>query len=629
MSINVSQNAMFAIKAFKKGLAPDPVMSVNEWADNYRILPSESSSEPGRYRTDRMPYLEEIAFELSPQSPTPEVTVIKGTQLGFTELGNNVLFTYADLYPCPMLLILPTEAAVRTHSSAKLWPSISASERLKDKIRQKKSKDGSTATSLMFNGGSIALGWSNSPATFASMSRRIVINDDVDRWPVEVEGGEPLDLAWNRAEAFPNNKKIYNNSSPAEANKSKIQPKYETSSQGLYTMKCPFCSDDVVFEKDHFKFNYDENYQLTDDVVFVCEHCGSCIEEYQKHEMMKKENGARFVHKFPNRTHKGFRVPSYYSPFARWNDMFQKYLDAYKEMKLFKKNTKMKGWINTKDAKVWEEKIEKVDIGIFTNRHEKYSADVPNGAYILTAGVDTQNDRLEVEIVGWGKYGESWSIDYKILEGDPKYPKVWSKLDKVLETTYKHESGIDMKIMGLGIDSGGHRTQYVYDYCRPRFDMNVFCLKGDKAVETPILKTKASKVSDGTVRLYSIGVNSAKDTINSQMTIKEHGPGYMHYPKKDIYDEAYFKQLTAEKKEKTTGRWVKFRERNEAIDVRVYAMATLRILENMYFPTGIDWDDIEEEFNIKIEEHINNIDYSEESYNQTGTDNYNDWRNQY
>jgi phage terminase large subunit GpA-like protein len=628
MSINITGDARLVVQAFKNGLKPDPLMSVHEWSDEYRILPSESSGEPGKYRTARMPYLEEIAYELSPQSKTSEVTVIKGTQLGFTELGNNVLFCYAHLYPCPMLQILPTENTVKTHAQSKIWPSIRASEALKNKIREKKSKDGSTNTELLFNGGSIKLGWSNSPATFASNSRRVVINDDVDRWPIEVEEGDPLDLAWNRTEGFPTNKKVYNNSSPGRAGSSKIQPKYDSSSQGIYTMKCPHCSGDVVFEKDGFKFDHDEHYQLIGDVIFICEYCGSFIEEHQKHEMMKKENGARFVHKYPERSHRGFRVPSYYSPFAKWNEIFQKYLDAYKQMKVEKKNIKMKGWVNTKDAKVWEEQIQKVDISLFTNRHEEYNADVPNGAYILTAGVDTQNDRLEVEIVAWGKYGESWSIDYKILEGDPKFPNVWSKLDKILETTYKHESGIDMRIMGVGIDSGGQRTQYVYDYCRPRFDMNVFCLKGDNAVETPILKTKVSKVSDGTVRLFMVGVNSAKDIINSQMTIKEQGPGYMHYPKKDIYDERYFKQLTAEKKEETTGRWVKFRDRNEAIDVRVYSMATLRILESMYYPNGMDWDEIEEEFHIRVEEAMNNADYGDDE-ESTGTDNFNDWRDNY
>lgn len=613
------------LRYFKKGFEPDPLMTVSEWADNFRVLPSESSSQPGQYRTETMPYLEEIAYELSPQSPTDEVSVIKGTQLGFTELGNNMLFCYADLYPCPMLQILPTETAVKTHALSKLWPSIEASPRLKNTFKKRKTQDGSSIYSLMFKGGNIALGWSNSPATFASSSRRIVINDDVDKWPDEIEGGNPLDLSKNRAETY-SNKKIYNNASPAKKHNSKILPKYETSSQGLYTMKCPHCGEDVVFEKDGFKFNYDENYQLIDDVVFVCSNNGCIIEEHQKYEMMKKENGARYVHKFPERKHKGYRVPSYYSPFAKWNEIFQSFLDARKEQKEKKISTKMASWMNTKDANVWEEKIEKLDVNEYLNRHEEYAAEVPNGVFILTAGVDTQDDRLECEVVGWGKYGESWSIAKLILEGDPKFPRVWQKLDNVLENSYKHESGIDMKILGMGIDSGGHRTDYVYNYCKTRVEQNVFCMKGDNSVETPILKSGISKNKDGSLRLYMIGVNSAKDVVYGQLTTKEVGPGYMHYPKKPEYNEEHFKQLTGEAKDKTTGRWKKFRTRNEALDLRVYAMATLRILENQYYPNGMDWDDIELEFNARVEEELNSTKQIQEEIVEH---NLGDWRDNY
>jgi phage terminase large subunit GpA-like protein len=625
--MSVPASAYALLNSFKEGLKPDPLMTVSEWADEYRILPSESSSEPGKYRTDRMPYLEEIAYELSPQSKTTEVSVIKGTQLGFTELGNNMLFCYSHLYPCPMLQILPTETAVRTHATSKLWPSINSSPVLKDKIRAKKTKDGSSTTEILFNGGSITLGWSNSPTTFASNSRRVVVNDDIDRWPLEVEGGCPVDLAWNRTEGYPNNKKVYNNASPAKKETSKIQPKYDNSSKGLYTMKCPHCGEDVVFEKDGFKFDHDEHYQLVGDVVFVCQANGCIIEEHMKHDMMKKENGARYVHKFPNRKHRGFRVPSYYSPFARWNEMFQKYLDAYQDMKLKKDTTKMAGWVNTKDAKVWEENFEQVDISILENRKEDYVADVPNGAYFLTAGVDTQNDRLEVEIVAWGKYGESWSVDYRILEGDPKYPKVWDKLDRVFETTYHHESGIEMTIAAMGIDSGGARTQYVYDYCRPRFDMNIWCFKGDKAVETPIVKSRVSRENKGNVPLFMIGVNSAKDILRAHILVENPGPGYMHFPNKPIYDSEHFKQLTAEKRD-NTGRWHKFRARNEGTDCRVYSMATLKVLENQHYPGGIDWDLIEEEFNERVEDELNNV-YHEDEEDTKENGNFNDWRDKY
>jgi len=619
------------ISYFKLALKPDPLISVNEWADKYRILPSESSSEPGRYRTNRMPYLEEIAFELSPQSNTSEVTVIKGTQLGFTELGNNMLFCYAHLYPCPMLQILFTESSVRTHVNSKIWPSINSSPILKKIIRPRKTKEGSSGTEMIFKGGSVSFAWSNSPATFSSNSRRVVIEDDVDRWPLEVEGGCPIDLGINRAEGFPNNKKIYVNSSPAKKETSKIQPRYENSSQGLYMMKCPHCKEDIVFEKDGFKFEHDEHYHLTSDVVFVCPKNGCIIEEHMKHDMMKKSNGARFVHKYPKRKHRGFRVPSYYSPFARWNEIFQKYLDAYKDMKTKKDTIKMAGWTNTKDAKVWEEKIKKVDVSIFKNRHEQYNEEVPYGAYILTAGVDTQPDRLEIEIVGWGKYAQSWSIDYKVLNGDPNKKKVWDKLDRILEKSYKHESGIELKIMGVCIDSGGHNVDAVYDYCRPRYDMNIFCIKGAREIEAPILKASPSRVSNGTVRLYNIGVNAAKDKIiNTYMNEKEIGPGYMHYPdKKDIYNEKYFKQLTAEARDKKTGRWSKFRTRNEALDCRVYSFAALKIIENEFYPDGIDWDDVEHDFNLKVEYSINNQENNKRDIQVPKSNGFDNWRDEY
>lgn len=626
MSANITIDVNL-LKHFKKGFKPDPLMSVNKWADSYRVLPRESSSEPGDYRTERMPYLEEIACELSPQSKTTEVTVIKGTQLGFTELGNNLLFCYAHLYPCPMLQVLPTESAVRTHATSKIWPSIKASPVLNQKIRGTRTKDGSSKTELIFDGGSIMLGWSNSPTTFASNSRRVVILDDIDRWPSEIEGGDPVDLGINRAEGFPNNKKIYVNSSPAKKTTSKIQPRYENGSQALYTMKCPHCGEDLTFEKDGFKFEHDEDYILVGNVVYVCPTNGCIIEEYEKYKMMKKSYGARYVHKYPERLHKSYRVPSYYSPFAKWNEMFQMFLNAFKDMKQKNETIKMAGWVNTKDAQVWEEKIEKIDVNDFKDRHEEYNADVPNGAFILTAGVDTQDDRLEVEVVAWGKYGESWSIDKKILEGDPQFPRVWEKLDRILQHTYRHESGIDLKIMGMGIDSGGHKTEYVYNYCRIRSEMNVFCLKGDGAVETPILKSKTSRVSNGSLTLYMVGVNSAKDVIYGHLKTTEVGPGYMHFPNKPEYNDEHFKQLTSEKKDKITSRWSKFRARNEALDLRVYSMASLKILESQYYPNGMDWDEIETEFNMKVENELNTSKNIEEDSKHESD--YEDWRDKY
>jgi phage terminase large subunit GpA-like protein len=613
------------MRVFRSGLKPDPRMGIEEWADTYRVLPTESSSEPGRYRTSRMPYLREIYKELSPMSKTQEVVVMKSTQVGMTEVGNNILFCYADLYPCPILQILHTETAVRTHAKDKIWASIRASERLRAKFRDIKSKDGSSTTKLVFNGGSVDIGWSNTTATFASMSRRIVINDDVDRWPDDVGGeGDPLGLSKKRTDAFPN-RKIFTNSTPTTKENSKINKEYENSSMGLYNMKCPECGKYIVFEKKHFKFEHNETYELIDDVKFCCYECGSLISESEKISMMATENGAKWIHKHPHKEIRGFRLPAYYSPFFSWREIFRDYLIAYRLMKEQNDTRKMKVWTNTVDASTWEEKFDKVDTSRLKNNIEVYAAQVPQGVFMLTAGVDTQDDRLEVEVVGWGKYGESWSIDYHILDGDPKYPNVWQKLDNILQKSYSHESGLSLKILSSTIDTGGHRTGFVYEYCRPRFELGVFAIKGDTTIGTPIVKGRPSRDNKGKVPLYMIGVNSAKDIIHTQLMTREKGAGFMHFPKKPLYDESYFKQLTAEKRDEK-GRWEKFRQRNEALDVRVYAMAALEIYQMQNFPDGFDWDEIENEFLMTVENFIN---YNHEEVIEDENNDFSNWRDDY
>lgn len=576
----MSINPLF--QAFKSGLKPDKKMDISQWADNFRILPSESSSEPGRYRTDRMPYLQEIYEELSPQSKTQEVCVTKGTQLGFTELGNNMLFCYADLYPCPMLQVLHTETAVRTHAKDKIWSSIRKSPRLKEKFRDIKSKDGSSTTKLVFTGGSIDIGWSNTTATFASMSRRIVIMDDIDRWPDDVGGeGDPIELAKKRTDAFPN-RKIYINSTPTTVLRSKIHKSFEQSSQGHYEMKCPHCQKGVYFEKEHFKFDKNEEYELIGDVTFCCEHCGSLIKESHKNEMMKTENGAKWVHKYPDREVRGYRLPSFYSPFLRWNEIFKEFLEAYKLMKKTHYTKKMIVWENTRNARAWEEdQGEQLEGNFLLNRREDYTL-IPDDVIVLTCGVDTQDDRLEGEIKAWGYGEESWGIKTFRIEGKPSQDQVWRDLENIINATYKREDGTILRIACTCIDSGGHFTNEVYKFAKKWDHRRVYAVKGASIAGKPIISrpTTSNKLK---VKLFTIGVDTAKELIYSRLKFDTFGAGYMHFCKTQ-HDEEYFAQLTAEKLVTTYkhGRpqrvWKATRARNEAIDYTVYNLAALNIL---------------------------------------------------
>ena len=574
-------SALVYTKAFLQGLEPDPLITVSEWADRYRYLPKESSAEPGKWRTERFPFLREIMDALSPQDPTTEVKLIKGTQIGGTEIANNFLMCYMDIYPSPMLLMLPTETLMKKHRTMKLIPSIKSVPRLLAKIKPGKTKSDVGETTMMeFPGGSLMFGYSNSTANFRSLSFRVVCLDDVDGYPDDVNGeGSPIVLAKNRADNFPN-RKIYINSTPTIKGLSHIEREYEDSDQREYYMPCPFCKKLIKFEKENFVYEYDEeSYELTSDVRYACPECGSLIEEYHKTWMMDEKNGAKWIPQNPGHPYKGYRLPSYYSPigFLSWEKIFREYLKALKA-KNEGDDRKLKAWTNTRDASAYEEIFDSIDIDIakLLERKEQYKAPVPAGVYVLTAGVDTQDDRFEVEVVGWGEGYESWSIDYAIIHGDPALPETQQALDLYLQRLFEHESGNVMKIYATAIDTQGHKTEAMYNFCKKRYLKKIFAIRGGKDKDAPIATGRFSLRNKGKVPLFTIGVNAAKDEIYSALLIEEPGPMYMHWPDKEKYDEAYFKQFTAESK--IDGRWVnKSRKRNEALDVRVYARAALAI----------------------------------------------------
>lgn len=575
----MSINPLFS--SFSLGLAPDPYITIDEWADKYRQLPKGSSAEAGQYSTERMPYLREVMRELSPQSPTQQVKVKKGTQLGFTEVANNLILYFIDVVPASQLLLLPSETLAKNHHNKKLEPSLRAMPSLAAKIQTGKTKsDIGTNYEKTYPGGSLSIGWSGSSANFRSLSCRIVVMDDVDGFAKDVGGeGDSMELGKKRADSFGILKKIYTNSTPTDMETSHIEPEFEDSDQRHYYMPCPHCKGLITFHKDGFKFDYDKvTYQLIGDVQFECEHCGSLIDEHYKTWMMAEENGAKWIPHNPGHIHRGYYAPAYLSPigFVSWNEIFREFLVAKKEMSRGQIN-KMKTWVNTRDAKAWEGEVDTVKVDHLPERCEHYEAEVPNGVYVLTAGVDTQNNRFEVEVVGYGRAGETWSIDYAIIHGDPNDVETKNRLAEYLGKTFTCKDGSKMKIYASCIDTGGHRTKAVYAFCKPRYRQRIYAIKGSSTPNAPFVNKRASTNNDNRVNVFMIGVNAGKDEIYANLEVKEHGPNFMHFPKKEIYNEEYFRQLTAEKRDRKTGTWIKFRHRNEAVDCRNYANAALLI----------------------------------------------------
>lgn len=560
-------------------LKQDPDSTINEWADERRVLPSKSSAEPGRYRTSRMPYLKEPMEVLSPNNPTEQIKVIKGTQLGWTEIGNNWILATIDLYPSPMMMVMPTADLAERHSKQKIAPSIELCPTVADKLSPPKSRSGGNTILIKeFTGGILAMAGANSGSSFRSSSYKNIFLDDVDGFPLDVAGeGSPLELAKNRADAF-SNRKIYTNSTPTVAGRSNIEKEYENSDQREYFVPCPFCSHKQTFIWANVIFNTKENGDIEGEVKYKCEECGTLIDEGLKQGML--ESG-EWIAQNPGHIYAGFKLSSLYSPlgFVSWKKITIEFLEA-KRAAAQGDISKMKRWINTRLAECWEEEYEEVSDTGLLERAEEYNADVPNGVRVICAGIDTQDDRLEVEILGIGANNEKWGIEFLILYGDPALPDVWLKLDQALSKEYTHESGAKICVFAGAVDMGGHRTDNVISYTRQRETRRIWAVKGSTAIAAPIVNKRVSKRKKGDGKFFMAGVNSAKDSVYSSLKIEVPGAGYSHFPIGNGYDKEYFKQLTGEKRDRK-GRWQSKRPRVEGLDCRVYALVALAI-------TGLD-----------------------------------------
>jgi len=576
------------------GLEPTPNINIWQWADKYRIMP-KGSAEPGNWRTKRTPYLKEIMVELSPQSPTQKVNVIKPTQMGFTEIGNNMIGFYIHIEPRFGGMWMPTDKLAEKHSKKKLWKMVSETPVLKERVSDRRkggggSDESSTITEWSYPGGGLSIAGSGSGSSFRSDSYAFAIKDDMDGFVDDVDGeGSPVALIDNRTDSFAN-RKIYSNSTPTIAGNSHAETEYEDSDQREYYMPCPHCTPKehdqqnqdnmLTFNINYFSYEYNkETFALESEVILICPHCEGEIKEYQKTWMMDWDSGAKWIAHNPGHVNRGYKINSFYSPLGwlTWKDIILERLKAQAKMKIGDMRP-MKKWKNTRLAEAWEENYSKLDIDFLKEKQEDYDNEVPYGVLVLIASVDIQDDRLEILVEGYGHDEESWIIDREIIFGDPALPQVWEDLDRfLLNQTYDHENG-KMKIYATGVDSGGSKTKYVYQYCKPRYSKRIYALKGARPLDAPIISKRDAKKSKYKTTFFMVGVTQLKDVVWGSLNITVPGPTYIHFSTGKKFTDDFFEQIISEKKDKT-GRWNKIKPtvRNEAFDLLVYSRATLAI----------------------------------------------------
>lgn len=571
--------------------APPPERTVSEWADAERVLP-ETSAEPGRWRTARVPYLKAVMDAVT--DPAVEIIAFaKSAQVGGSEVLLNALGYHVAQDPCPMLLVEPTIDMAEAFSKDRLAKTVAATPALAARIREGRGPDAeSTLRHKVFPGGFLALAGANSAASLAQRAVRFLGCDDLDRFPVELENeGDPVDLAIKRTTTFWN-RKILLVSTPTLKG-ARIDGWYERSDQRKYFVPCPRCGrmDWLAFSDPrhiHVVFEGRDPETAPASARLECPApalggCGRAIAEHER-TAMGAAGEWRPTGTSRQRGLVGFHVWAAYSPWVSLGEIVAQFLTARGRGR-----ESLQVFVNTVLGEAFEDQTQRAEPQGLLARREDYGpgVDVPAFVACLTAGVDTQDDGFWVLVLGWGPGEEVGVIDWRWIPGDPKHPETRAGLLEALTRRYRHARGMALPIHAAAIDSGGHRTDEVYAFVLAHQHLRCYAVIGrGKLSGKPIIAAEAPARAGRPVALSTVNVDDAKARIMSDLGVRAPGPGYWHLPAGvETIDEAFVAQLTAEQlvtRRTKAGvayqEWVQIRPDNHALDDACYALAALRKL---------------------------------------------------
>lgn len=590
-----------------KAAIPECSLTIDTWADTYRFLSPERSARPGKWDGSFVPYLR-VPMRLLTRPDVQKLALWKSSQVAGTSFVENVIGYYIHIDPTTIFYAAEDEKKAEAWSVESFAPTVRDTPVLSALIGDPRTRDSGNKIGLRsFPGGNLALGWATSPATASSRPRCVVILDEIDAYARTSEG-DYVKLAEARTRTYPNRKIILNSSprnrvepppgSPPDAvAMSPIERAYhECDYRGRFLLPCPHCGEYQELkwrDETGYRIRWDGDDRLN--AYFVCVH--GCVVEHSEKRAMLAAGRWRFEGK-PGEffwedeldglqlNSVGFFVWEGYSPFTTWGEIAADQPPRHEVERL-------KVWLNTRLAEPWDELGDAASTDELEDRREPYDLVVPLGVLFLTFGADVQSNppRIECEVVGWGADDESWSVDYRVFEGDPAQPAVWLQLENYLTQDFPCEWGGVMRVAAGAVDTGGHHTNEVYKFCRKHKGRRFYAIKGANTPGKPLAPPKPTMQSNPPVPLYLIGTEAAKDTFAAHLLIGEPGPGYCHFPSeredpetgRAYYDAAYFKQLLSERPVVRGGvrSWQKIRAsaRNEALDVRVYNMAAKAILK--------------------------------------------------
>jgi phage terminase large subunit GpA-like protein len=599
---------------------PPPKLSLIQWSDQYRRIAAGTSASPGRWHTNAQP----VAF--GPMAAvfdhgTHTVTVMSATQLFKSELILCVAGYYIHQDPSPILLVQPTQGAAAAFSKERFAPTVAAMPVLRALIERSKAHDSeSTLQHKRYPGGSLDFVGANSPSDLASRPKRIILEDEIDLYPVSAgDSGDPMKLAEERASTYHavGRAKFVRTCSPTIKGFSRIEREYLASDQRKCFVSCFHCNHDQVLTWAHVRWDRDEqNNHLVETAAIACEECGAIWSERDRVAILNAlehapDHGWRQTKPFaccgeihvpsvwddngrsicphcetpsPYNGHAGFHCSKLYSKRHRLPEIVKEFLAAKGDPELLKK------WTNSALAELWEPQYSaSFDPNSLMARTELYGpSDLPEAVRVITGFCDVQNDRLEVQFVGWGKDEEAWPFKYDIVYQNPALPSAWKELDSLIAEQFTTVTGRALRVSAFGIDWGGGFGDQVLSYCRARRGRRIFACKGF-AGSKPIWPGKASRAKSNDI-FFALGVDTGKDKIHAALKIDpptDPGlpkPGFIHFPVAEGFGPEYFEQLNAERRQirKRLGQdyvvWVKVRERNEALDTLVGNLAMRKSL---------------------------------------------------
>lgn len=581
-------------------LVPPTPMLPSRWAEEHIRIPL-GNVIPGPIRFENAPYQRGM-IDVAKEPDVRRIDYMMGAQTGKTTVIQAITGFFIAHEPRSQILVHPTEGDVYTFLETKLRPMLEANKKISAKMAKPRGRNGvNNSRIISFIGGWLMFAWAGSPKTLRGRSAPITHADEVDGMDATAEG-DPVELLAQRSATFGDQALSIRSSTPTIKGISRIEAGFEGGDQRRYFVACPSCDEPQFFKWSQVTWEGRRSLNIASAELdrapeavhnsrtarYACEFCDAKWNDGQRVAAIRnaESRGLGWRATKPSLGHASFHGPEMLSTFRKLGDIVQSYLEKLRIDDL-------QSFVNVSLAETYEERGEQAEPEGLQAKAEEYSAQVPAGGVYLTAGVDMQMDRVEVEIVAWGIGEESWSIDYKIIWGDPLGEEVWQELEDHLTQSWTHASGREMSVQSTCVDTGGTSgmTQAAYEWLRGRTGRRMFGIKGINGFGRPIVEKPQRKQSGRKARkidLFLVGVDEAKlihmRRLAATMESKTgFGPGICHFP--DDRNAEWYRQITAEKlvtrysKGQPARSWVKpDRARNEGLDCRVYALAALKIM---------------------------------------------------